>query len=203
MLRKVFLGYGIGYNTVKPIRSKIAAIHKNPSPTGKVALMSSVGALIFYTKFIEKLHINLKPFYDLSQENTPWNWTSEHELLFNKLKTSLTSDTEFTIPNTRHPFFITVDASLIGPGAVLFQINEDNKLKVISHNSRILPPQEQILSTLDRELSGFVHALQIYGSHYSISTSNTFLYRSQTSFTFTLFYKKTILVHAFIELKCS
>ena len=125
--------------------------------------MSSVGALIFYTKFIEKLHINLKPFYDLLQENTPWNWTSEHELLFNKLKSSLTSDTELTIPNTRHPFFITVDASLIGPGAVLFQLNEDNKLKVISYNSRILPPQDQILSTLDRELPDFVHALQIYG----------------------------------------
>ena len=37
--------------------SKIAAIHKIPSPTGKVALMSFIGALSFYTKFIEKLHI--------------------------------------------------------------------------------------------------------------------------------------------------
>ena len=34
---------------------------------------------------------------------------------------SLTSETELTIPNTKHPFFITVDASLIGLGAVLFQ----------------------------------------------------------------------------------
>ena len=47
---------------------KIAAIHKIPSPTGKVALMSFIGALNFYTKFIEKLHINLKPFYDLLHE---------------------------------------------------------------------------------------------------------------------------------------
>ena len=63
MLLKVkFLGHEIGYNTIKPIHSKIAAIHKIPSPTGKVALMSFIGALNFYTKFIEKLHINLKPF---------------------------------------------------------------------------------------------------------------------------------------------
>ena len=59
--------------------------------------MSFIGALNFYTKFIEKLHINLKPFYD---ENTPWNWTDEHESLFQKLKMSLTSETELTIPNT-------------------------------------------------------------------------------------------------------
>ena len=35
-------------------------------------------------------------------------------------------------------------------------------MKVISYNSRILSPQEQKLSTLDRELLGIVHALQIY-----------------------------------------
>ena len=35
-------------------------------------------------------------------------------------------------------------------------------MKVISYNSRILNPQEQKLSTLDRELLGIVHSLQIY-----------------------------------------
>ena len=174
MLLKVnFLGHEIGYNTIKPIHSKIAAIHKIHSPTGKVALMSFIGALKFYTKFIEKLHINLKPFYDLLHENTPWKWTDEHERLFQKLKISLTSETEITKPNTKHPFFITVDASLIGLGAVLFQLNDHNKMKVISYSSRILNPQEQKLSTLDRDLLGIVHALQIYdfliiGSPHSI-----------------------------------
>ena len=76
MLLKVkFLGHEIGYKTIKPIHSKTAAIHKISSPTGKVALMSFFGALNFYTKFIEKLHMNFKPFYDLLHENTPWKWT--------------------------------------------------------------------------------------------------------------------------------
>ena len=157
-----FLGHETGYNTIKPIHSKITAIHKIPSPTGKVALMSFIGALNFYTKSIEKLHINLKPFYDLLHENTPWKWTEDRERLFQTLKTSLTSDTELTIPNTKHPFFITVDASLIGLGAVLFQLNEQNQMKVFSYNSRILNPQKQKLSTLERELLGIVHALQTY-----------------------------------------
>ena len=105
MLLKVkFLGHESDYNTIKPIHSKIAAIHNIPSPTGKVALMSFIGALNFYTIFIDKLHINHKPFYDLSHENTPWKWTDEHERLFQKLKLSLTSETELTIPNTKRPF---------------------------------------------------------------------------------------------------
>ena len=113
-------------------------------------------------QLIEKLHFNLKPFFGLLHENNPWKWTDEHERLFQKLKMSLTSGTELTIPNTKHPLFITVDASLIGLGAVLFQLNEQNKMNVVSYNSRILNLQEQKLSTLDRELLGIVHALQIY-----------------------------------------
>ena len=82
MLLKVnLLGHEIGYNTTKPIHSKIAAIHKIPSRTGKNDLMSFIVALNFYTNFIEKLHINLKPFYDLLHENTPCKWTDEHESL--------------------------------------------------------------------------------------------------------------------------
>ena len=73
MLTKVkFHGQEIGYNTIKPIHSKIAAIHKLLSPTGKVALMSFIGALNFYTNFNEQLHNNLKPFFDLLHENAPW-----------------------------------------------------------------------------------------------------------------------------------
>ena len=48
MLLKVqFLGQEIGYNTTKPIHSKVDAILKIPSPTSKVALMSFIGELIF------------------------------------------------------------------------------------------------------------------------------------------------------------
>ena len=91
----------------------------------------------------------------------------------------MTSDTELTKPNTKHPFFITVDASLIGLGAVLFQLNEQNKMTVISYNSRILTTQEQKLSTLDRELLGIVYALQIYEFLIiEFSSPNYFIYRS-------------------------
>ena len=53
MLLKVnFLGHEFGYNTMKPIHSKIAAFHKIPSPTGKVALMSFIGALIVPQEYL-------------------------------------------------------------------------------------------------------------------------------------------------------
>ena len=132
---------------MKPIHSKIAAIHKLPSFTGKVARMSFIGAHNFYTKYNKNLHINHKQSYDLLHENNSWNWTPELELLFTKLKSTLTSDTKLTIPNTKLAFCLTVDASLITLGAVLFQFNEDNKMKMVSYISRFFNPQEQTNQT--------------------------------------------------------
>ena len=58
-----FLGHKIGYYTIKPKHSsKVDTIHKIPSPTSKVTLMTLIGELSFNRKFNEKLHLNLKPF---------------------------------------------------------------------------------------------------------------------------------------------
>ena len=125
MLLKVkFLGHEIGNNTIKPIPSKNEAIKKIPSLFHP-----------FYSKFIEKLHLNHKPLYTLLHDDVKFQWTPELEKIFQDVKNSMTADTELTILKTKHPFFITVDASLVGLGAVLFQMNEENKKKGISYNS--------------------------------------------------------------------
>ena len=191
LLNGKFLELENGYNTIKTIHSKVDAIHKIHSPTGKVALMSFIGAANFYTKVIGKFHINLNLLMIYYKKIL-----RGHGLL------NLKHDTELTKPKTKHPFFNTVDVSLIGLGAVRFQLNENNKVKVISHKSRLLVPQEQRLSTLDRELLGIVHALQIYeiliiGSPHPI---HIFTDHEPLLHCFT---KKEILVHVFIVLKCN
>ena len=135
MLLKVkFLGHENGNNTIKPIPSKIEAIKRIPSPKKKKDVMQFLGSVNFYSKFIEKLHINLKPLYTLLHDDVKFQWTPELEKIFQNVKNAMTADTELTIPNTMHPIFITVDASLVGLGAVLFQMNEENKMRVIQNS---------------------------------------------------------------------
>ena len=160
LLKFKFLGHEIGKNTLKPIPSKSEAIKRIPSPKEKKGVMQFLGSVNFYSKFIEKLHIDLKPLYTLLHDDVKFQWTPELEKLFQHVKNKMTAETESTIPNTKHPFFITVDASLVDLGAVLFQVNEENKMRVISYNSQILNTQEQKVSTLDRELLAIVYALQ-------------------------------------------
>ena len=106
MLLKVkFLGHEIGNNTNKPISSKIEAIKKISSTKEKKDVMQFLGSVNFYSKFIEKLHINLKPLYTLLHDDVKFQWTPESEKKFQDGKSKMTAETELTIPNTKHPFF--------------------------------------------------------------------------------------------------
>ena len=101
MLLKVkFLGHEAGKNTIKPIPSKNEAIKKIPSPKDKKDVMQFLGSVNFFSKIIEKLHINLKPLYTLSHDDVKFQWTPELEKIFQDVENSITADTELTIPNT-------------------------------------------------------------------------------------------------------
>ena len=95
VLNGKFLELENGYNTIKTIHSKVDAIHKIHSPTGKVALMSFIGAANFYTKVIGKFHLNLNLLMIYYKKIL-----RGHGLLNMKL------DTELTKPKTKHPFSI-------------------------------------------------------------------------------------------------
>ena len=68
---------------------------------------------------------------------------------------------------------------LIGLGAVLFQFDEDNKIKYTSYNSRILNLQEQKLLTLDRDPFGIVYFK--YMSSLSLDFQTRFTYLQITN----------------------
>ena len=68
-----------GNNTIKPIPSKIEAIKRIPSPKEKKDVMQFIGSVNFFSKFIEKLHIDLKPLYTLLHDDVKFQWTPELE----------------------------------------------------------------------------------------------------------------------------
>ena len=64
-----------------------------------------------------------------------------------------------SIPKTSHPLYITVDASLISLGSILFQPNFNDKMQVISYNYSIVSIREQTLSTFARDPRSITFAL--------------------------------------------
>ena len=130
LLNAKFLGHEIGIITIKPISSKVDGIHKLKTSTSKTELMRFIGSMNFYSKFINKLQNSLNPFITLIHDVISFKWTPELDKRFNEIKTSLSKDAELAILDTTHRFYITVDASLIGLGANVFQPNTDKKRKL-------------------------------------------------------------------------
>ena len=123
---KIF-GPGISVNTNEPLPIKILAGHKIPNPTTKIEVMTFIGSLNFYSKFIGIVHANIKLLYDLLNGIFEFHLNSEIEKLCQQNKTSITKQFTLRLPNTNHPLFVTVFSFLSDIGCVQFQMsNKEN-----------------------------------------------------------------------------
>ena len=109
-LRKVkFLGHIVSEQGIQPIAKRVEDLHNLKSPENKRDVMRVLGCLGFYSVYIKNLHVDSKPFYDLIREDTVFEWTADHEKLFNDIKSRISKDTILAIPNVNYPFHIHVD----------------------------------------------------------------------------------------------
>ena len=168
-LNKVnFLGHVVSPEGIQPIAKRVKDLKNLKSPERKRDVMKVLGCLGFYSCYTKNLHVDGQPFYDLIKDSTPFQWTDEHEKLFQSIKDRISEDTILALPSTDHLFHLQVDSLNVGTGCFLIQQFPEGK-RIISFNSRVFDKAEQKMSTLHRELSGKVLALQTY-EHYIIGS---------------------------------
>ena len=71
------------------------------------------------------------------------NWTPECQLAFDQLKDLCTSTPILAYADYKKPFQLQTDASDLGLGAVLYQVNDDKHQRVIAYASRSLSNTER------------------------------------------------------------
>ena len=169
-LRKVrFLVHVVAAEGIQPVSKRVRDLHNLKSPKTKTEVKSFIGALGFYSCYIKKnLHVDSRPFYELTKKDTNFCWKQEHEDLFQEIKKRISEDTVLALPSRKYPFHKHVDSSNVGTGCILMQQFPEGK-RIISFNSRVFGKEEQKMSTLQRELCGIVSALQTY-EHYIIGS---------------------------------
>ena len=72
------------------------------------------------------------------EKNALFRWTADCEHAFQELRHRLTSTPVLAQPTFNQPFILDMDASDMGIGAVLSQVDEDGREKVIAYGSRLL-----------------------------------------------------------------
>ena len=163
LTRVNFLGHNIERNTITPLKSRIDAIQKLQPPTNKKKIQELLGMLNFLSKFVYKMQLYLRPFYNILRQKNNFEWTTEHQTRFEEVKKLLTEQISNTIPDPDQPFYAMCDASNFGIGAALLQSHgRTNKMNLILANSRLFTQAELRLTTLMRECTAIIYTLTEY-----------------------------------------
>ena len=161
--RVKFLGHIIERNTITPLKIRIDAIQKLQPLTNKEKIQEFLGMLNFLSKYVYKIQLYLRPFYNILRQQNNFEWTTEHQTRFDEIKKLLTEQISNTIPDPNQPFYVLCDASNFGIGAALLQSHSGtNKMNLISANSRLFTQAELRLSTLMRECTAIICTLTEY-----------------------------------------
>ena len=107
-----FLGHVISPDGIQLIAKRVDALRNLKSPQSKQDVMKVSGCLGFYSCYIKNLHVDSQPCYDLIKDSTQFQWTEEHEELFNFIKDRIHKDRVLAVPNTRFISMWTLPTSV-------------------------------------------------------------------------------------------
>ena len=160
----IFLGHKISELGIETDPAKTAAVADWDPPKDKTAIKSFLGTVGYYRRFIPSYSTVAKPLTSLTSKETPFEWTKECQKSFETLKQSLLSAPILGYPKDDGIFIIDTDASNVGVGGVLSQI-QNNKEVVIAYGSRTLTGSELNYCVTRKELLAVMHHVKMYRSY--------------------------------------
>ncbi|KAK3716424.1 hypothetical protein QZH41_000491 [Actinostola sp. cb2023] len=146
-----FMGHVITKDGLKPDPEKITAIENMPKPTSKQGLMSLLGFINYFAKFLPKLAQVSQPLRDLTTKNARFVWSSQHDKAFDEVKLLVTSHPVLKYYDVNEEVTFQCDASEKGLGATLLQNGQP-----VAFASRTLSPTEQRYAQIEKECLAIV-----------------------------------------------
>jgi len=131
-----FLGFLTSGEGRKPSPKKVEAIVKMKRPTNIKEVQSFLGAVNYNRASIKNCSSITKPLYDLTNKIKNFNWEEIHTKAFNELKQALIEAPILSHFKDDLDIELITDASDIGCGAVLNQIQGKDR-KVVCYISKI------------------------------------------------------------------
>ena len=168
----VYLGHKCTPQGCLPDPSKSECVTSYPIPRNKKEIQSFLGLVNYYRKFIPGAAYIALPLNRLIRKDAIFNWSTECQEAFEKLKSAIASPPVLSYPDFDKEFTVTTDASNFALGAILSQI-VDGEDRPISYASRALCDAETRYSTIEKEFLAIVWAIQNYrayllGRHFTV-----------------------------------
>lgn len=134
-----YLGYRIGQGCLKVDPDKVSAIMDFPQPKTPRQVRRFVGMANWYRSFVNNFADIAGPLTDcLRLGKGKFCLTDEAIVSFEKLKSALSSAPVLAQPDFSRQFIIQCDASRVGVGGVLYQIDDKGRDRPIAYVSQKL-----------------------------------------------------------------
>ena len=173
----VFLGHVVSRNGISTDPEKIDKVLNCPDPQNLHEVRSLVGFLSYYRKFVPNFATIARPMVRLTEKDVQFKWGVEQHESFKELKRLLTTAPVLAYPVSEGEFLLDTDASDVGIGAVLSQI-QDGAERVVAYGSHMLSKAEKNYCVTRREMLAVVHFTDKYrhfliGRHFTVRTDNS------------------------------
>ena len=154
MLQKtvVFLGHVVSSEGVKPNPTNIAKIASWPVPKTPRQIKQLVAIGSYYRRYIRDFASMVRPMVELTRKGKKFRWTVACQTAFESMMKALLSTDIMGYPlNDGGEFILDVDASDVGIGGILHQVQGDRE-RVIAYASRSLNKAECNYCITEKEL---------------------------------------------------
>nr|GEY02335.1 reverse transcriptase domain-containing protein [Tanacetum cinerariifolium] len=171
MVKKgIVLGHKISKNRLKVDRSKVDVIAKLPYPTIVKGVMSFLGHVGFYRRFIQHFSKIARPMTHLLEKETPFMFSKDCIDAFKTLKKKLTEALILVVFDWNLPFELICDASDFAIGAVLGQ-RKTKHFQPIHYASKTMTEAQIHYTTTEKEMLVVVYDFEKFRPYLVLSKS--------------------------------
>jgi hypothetical protein len=155
-----FCGYEISTKGIGMSQDKIQAIQDWPKPTNVKEVLSYLGYLNFYRRFILGYSRTAIPLTNLTQKDKPFTWTQTEKNAFTKLKKDFIKDILLRHYKPDKPSQLETNSSDYAIGGVLSQQGLTSRWEPVAFYSRKLSKPELNYEIYNKELLAIVDYLR-------------------------------------------
>ncbi|GFV26070.1 retrovirus-related Pol polyprotein from transposon 17.6 [Trichonephila clavipes] len=130
-------------------------------PKNNKEVSKFLGMVGWYQKFIPRYEDIREPLYRLKKKGAKFNWSTEAQDAFDKIKRALTEAPVLQLPNFTEQFNLFTDASGVGIGAVLNQNH-----RPIAFASKTLNKAERNYTVTECECLAMIWALNKFKTYF-------------------------------------
>jgi hypothetical protein len=165
-----FFGLVFSVDGIRLSFDKTKTLKEAKPPTTPGEVSSLLGLSTYFSRFIKNHATISDPLRKLTLSKADWKWTGVEKEALEGLKEAATGE-------ILSYFNINLDASPIGLGAILVQVNpmDEDDVRIIAYASRSLSDVERRYSQLEKECLAMVYGCEkfhvyVYGREFLIDT---------------------------------